>query len=283
MYVRRCGLVAMVLGSAGLCACTEPMGDEPVVPPVCEEATYRIASVDLADTWGDAARLALDVDGDGVAENKLGSLNATLTQVYGDWAPGPALDAALAGSTAWLVRTVRCDARLEVSLGAGRVTGGQVVDPSWGEPAVGAVMEARGGVGVLPAGRLGDGASAAVDDGWAEGLALRVALRSAPPGLAGTLGLGIEVDDTLLAPVAAFLSRALAAGDSRFAAGLDLDRDGAVSVAELRQAPAVRTLLAADLDLTAPCATGACPPGGDGVDEHISLGLGFTARPIELR
>ncbi len=274
-----------VLGAGGT-ACTEP-DDGPGTAPSCSTSTYRVAAIELAQTWGDAPRLGLDVDGDGDVDNKLGSLNATLTQVYGDWDPGAGLTRLLAsGSTAWLTQVERCEGvpHLAVRLGLGTDGDGdgRFEEVSWGEPAVGEGLRARGGEGVLPVGRLGDGAGVGGDDGWASALGLTVAVRSEARELVASVGLGVEVTDELLAPVASFLSAALARGDSRFAAGIDLDRDGAVSVAELRQAPAVSALLASDLDLTGSCTDGVCLPGTDGVLDRISLGFGLTARPITL-
>ncbi len=281
--------VVGVLGAVAAVGCTEPVDDGPDTPPACAREAFRIEQVDLAATWGDAARLALDVDGDGDADNKLGSLNATLTQVYGDWQPGAAIAALLArGPTGWLVRVERCQAspRLAVSVAVGTdVDGdGAYAVADWGEPATGAGNEARAGVGFLPTGRLGDGTGGgAGGDGWSPELGLTFAIRPGARDLVATVGFGVEVTDTLLAPVAGFLSAALARGDSRFAAGIDLDHDGTVSVAELRQAPAVRTLLASDLDLTVPCGAGECyQPGGDGVPDRISLGFGIVARAVDL-
>ncbi len=288
----RAFLVVAGLASAGATGCTDPGADPPVTAPTCEATAYRVARVDLASTWGDAARLALDLDGDGDGDNKLGSLNATLTQVYGDWRPDLAISGLLArASTGWLLRIERCEGsnRLAVSLGLGDDADGDGVFAvaDWGEPAIGAGGEARGGVGFVPVGLLGAGigapAGAGDDAGWEPELGLAVALQPGARDLTATIGLGVEVTDELLAPVAGFLSAALADGDSRFADGIDLDRDGAVSVAELRQAPAVRTLLASDLDLTAPCADGTCyQPGGDGVLDRISLGFGVVALPIDV-
>ncbi len=282
-------LLAGLMG-VGVVACTEPIDDGPPPPPVCSATTYRIATAALASTWGDAVRLGLDLDGDGDVDNKLGSLNATLTQVYGDWHPEAAMAELLADrSTAWMLRVERCagTAGLAVSLGVGTDDDGdgRLAVGGWGEPAVGEGLEARGGIGLLPVGRLGAGASAAggADDGWSPELGMAVALHAGTRDLTATLGFGVEVTDALLAPVAGFLSAALARGDSRFAAGIDLDRDGVVSVAELRQAPAVRTLLASDLDLAVPCGDGECyQPGSDGVLDRISLGLGITARPAAI-
>jgi hypothetical protein len=276
-------LAALVLG-AGSTACTEP-DDGPAPTPSCSSTTYRVAAVELARTWGDAPRLGLDIDGDGDVDNKLGSLNATLTQVYGDWDPSAGLTRLLASTTtAWLVKVERCDdtPRLAMSLGLGTGDDGRFDTVTWGKPAIGDGPLVRGGEGVLPVGRLGDGASVGGDDGWSSELGLTVAVRSEARDLVANVGLGVEVTDELLAPVAGFLSAALARGDSRFAAGIDLDRDGVVSVAELRQAPAVRSLLASDLDLTGACVDGVCAPGRDGALDRISLGFGLTARPITL-
>lgn len=266
-------VAAGVLAAFGGAACTEPIDDGVEPEPACSAATYRIDAVDVAATWGDATALALDLDRDGDRDNKLGSLNATLTQVYADWHPEDALAALLAApSTGWMLKVGRCEgsARLEASVGLGTDDDGDgVFAVEWGAPAIGEGNEAWGGVGLLPVARLGDGAGQGGDGGWSAELGLAIALRPDGNGMAATVGFGVEVTDELLAPVAGFLSAALASGDSRFAAGIDLDHDGVVSVAELRMAPAVRTLLASDLDLV----------GADGVADRISLGLGVRARP----
>jgi hypothetical protein len=277
--------VALVAGLLGVGGCS-PTGDddEPTASPSCTSTTYRVSHVELASAWGDVVRLGVDIDGDGDLDNKLGGLNATLTQVYGDWRPQEAMDAMLGGAVAWLARVERCDdgPALAVQVAVGVDSDGdrafEVTD--WGEPAIGEGREARGGVGFLPVGRLGAGAGEAAD-GWSPELGLAIVLRPGTRELTAIFGFGVAVSDELLAPVAGFLSAALARDDSRFADGLDLDRDGAVSVGELRQAPAVRALLASDLDLTVPCGGGECyQPGGDGVADRISLGLGVTLAPV---
>lgn len=278
--------VAGFLG-AGATACTEPSDEGSEPPPSCTAAAYRIEEVALAQTWGDAVQRGLDLDGDGDVDNKLGSLNATLTQLYGDWHPEAAIATLLEGDTAWLVRTERCagSRRVAVSVGVG-VDGdgdGAVEVADWGGPAIGEGNEARGGVGFVPVGRLGDGAGGGLAAGWSPELGLAIAMGPRRDELTATIGFGVEITDELLAPVAGFLSAALASGDSRFADGIDLDRDGKVSVVELRQAPAVRALLAGDLDLTVPCAGGECyQPGSDGVLDRISLGFGVVARPVAV-
>lgn len=283
------GAAWALVAATGFAGCTEPVDDGVEPPPACSARTYRIEAVDLAATWGDATAFGLDVDRDGDRDNKLGSLNATLTQVYGDWDPEAAIAELLAApATGWMMKVERCEgsARVAVAMGVGDDADGDgafdVAD--WGEAAVGEGDEAWGGVGFLPLGRLGDGAGTDDGDGgWSPELGLAMALRPDPRGLAATVGFGVEVTDELLAPVAGFLSEALANGDSRFAAGIDLDRDGVVSVAELRMAPAVRTLLANDLDLAVPCGEGDCyAPGGDGVVDRISLGFSVRARPAPV-
>jgi hypothetical protein len=167
---------ALVVGLAGVgaAACTEPGDGDPAAPPSCSADTYRIADVDLAATWGDAVRLGLDMDGDGDVDNKLGSLNATLTQVYGDWRPDEAIDALLGrATTGWMMKVERCPAtqRLAIHVAVGGDADGdgafEVAD--WGEPAVGWANRARGGVGFLPTGRLGAGTGTAVGAGSAGG------------------------------------------------------------------------------------------------------------------
>ncbi|HVV86882.1 MAG TPA: hypothetical protein VHE35_27780 [Kofleriaceae bacterium] len=276
---------------AGLAAGCAADGDDSSgpPPPSCSATTYRVSRVTLPATWGDSAALALDVDGDGDLDNKLGSLEATLTQVYGNWHPDVALASMLASrSTGWLLKVERCEGspRLAVSLGVGTDADGdgafEVAD--WGEPAVGSGQVARGGVGALPVARLGDGTgSPDGDDGWAPELGLAVSIQPGARDFTATIGMGVEVTDELLAPVAGFLTAALQAGDSRFAAGIDLDHDGTVSVTELRQAAAVRTLLSSDLDLTIPCDTGECyQPNTDGLADRISIGFGITAVPVRV-
>ena len=141
-------LAAGFLG-AGATACIEPSAEGSVAPPSCLVAAYRIEEVALAQTWGDAVQRGLDLDGDGDVDNKLGSLNATLTQLYGDWHPEAAIASLLRGNTGWLVRTERCagSRRVAVSVGVGADGDGdgafEVAD--WGEPAIGEGNAARGG------------------------------------------------------------------------------------------------------------------------------------------
>jgi hypothetical protein len=158
-------------------------------------------------------------------------------------------------------------ARLARGADADRDGRPEVVDD--GVPASGDGVAAAGGVGLVPVGYFADGAGMADDAAWESALAFTVSAREAARGeLTLTIGAAVELGDAALAPAAAFLTDELARG-SLFAKTVDMNRDGEITVAELRASPAVSTLLGADVDTD-----------DDGVMDRLSIGFSVGAEDV---
>lgn len=274
MWVRL--LLSSLLPSAILAGCADLPGDEPPPTGECRSDQLRLTQVHLPQSGSEAAGLGFDLDGDRVIDNQLGSLTAALAAIYPAWDPETWLADRLADAEVhWLARLDRCDgepswearlARAEDVDADGRP---EIVDE--GAPAQGDGAVASGGTGLVPVGYFADGGGMAEDAAWEDAPALSMSARDASDGsVTLTLGLAVPLGDAALAPAAAFLTAELASG-SRFAAGIDTDDDGIVSVRELRASPAVAVLLAPDVDTD-----------GDGTPDAISIGFSATARPITV-
>ena len=249
-----------------------------------EAQVYQIDRVELPRSPSAASAAALDLDGLGGGDNQLGLLHAAIVAVSASWDVGPALTAHLgAGHLRWAVRTERCargEGLLAVELArADDADGDGVLEllargaPASSPDAVGADddLRARGGVAEIPLGFLTDGAG---DDGvalWVPGRAFAVELTRAVDGsLDGRLGFALgPIPDAALAPLARYATGALtdpSVGPAWRAQ--DRDRDGTISIAELRVL--VDALVRADLDLE----------GSDGVADHLSAAVVVHATPV---
>lgn len=262
------GSIAALLGACGF----DPSEVDPV-PATCAPRVYRIEAVELPRSGTAAAQLAIDLDGDGDADNRLGRLHATLASFFSDWRPDDQLTARLAdGRLDWFATVARCDGEVAIGLVAGRDDDGDgryTLEPG-GEPALGDDRLVQGGEVSLPLLGFTDPLGLGDAPGWAAGLGVAVAPRMLDDDhLEAVVGAGIHLDDAALAPVAGFLTRHL--GDSVIARALDGDDDGAITVAELRDSPAIAALIEDDVDVT----------GADGVADHVSLG--FTLRATAAR
>lgn len=266
MWVRILPSLVPVLALAG---CAElPLDDSGAAGP-CATSTLAVTAIQLPGSGSEAAALGFDLDGDRSIDNQLGKLSAALSALYDAWTPEDWVNQRLAaGEVQWLAQIDRCEGEpgWAARLGRGVDTDDdgrpdQIEDDA---PATGAGGVVRDGIGRIPVGLLADGGGVAADAAWEDGFALAVAARAGAGGeMTLTVGATVALGDAALAPAAAFLTAELARG-SRFAAGVDTDRDRVVSVAELRASPAVASLLAPDL-------AGA-----------LSIGFELTARPIRL-
>lgn len=263
-----------VLFVGGFAACTYDPSGAPT-PIACQPSVYRIESVAMPRTGAAAAQLALDLDGDGTADNRLGRLHATLASFFSDWRPDEHLTARLAGERAapWLLSVERCEGTLAVGLVRGR-DDGAALEPI-GTPAIGAdtgagLLRAFDGRGAVPLHGFTDGLGASDDDGWvdAAGLAVALALDPDDGSIDATIGAGLDLTDVALTPVAAFLTTHLA--DSLIARALDADHDRTITVAELRASETVAALIALDVDVAE----------ADGVLDHASIAFSIHARPL---
>lgn len=256
--------------------CSELPGDDVATSGPCSTEVLRLSAVHLPRTGGEAAVLGFDLDGDRVVDNQLGALSAALAAIYPRWDPEQWLGERMAEREVhWLARIDRCDgdpnwqARLSRAADADGDGRPEILDD--GVAASGGGTVAEGGIGLIPVGYFADGGGLAATAAWEDAPAFSVSARPATGGdVTLTIGLSVPLGDEALAPAAAFLTAELARG-SRFAAGIDLDDDDIVSVAELRASPAVDTLLAADID-----------SDGDGRPDGISIGFSATGRPILL-
>ncbi len=265
--------IALALG------CIDAPGALPDPGARCTTDHHRITSVTLPRTAAEASRMGFDLDGaqggDPAIDNQLGALSAALSVIYDDWRPADALTARLAQrDVLWLLAIERCvgaaGVRVALARGNDNDGDGRLRLDAPGVPAEGPGATAGGGVGLVPVGHVTDGGGTAAVDLWEEAPSLTVAVRTGSTGVVATIGLGLELADQALAPAAAFLTDELTAG-SRFAAGIDADRDRVVTVAELQASPAVRALLAADVDLT-----------GAGRASHRSIGFEVGAVPVTV-
>jgi hypothetical protein len=273
MWVRHLLPPILVVGSLmSGCAADLPDGDGVTGP--CETQHLRITSVHLPRTGGEAALIGFDLDGDRVVDNQLGALNASLHAVYDAWDAEMWLSDRLAErEVQWLAMVERCeDARAwSARLARGADADGdgrpEIVDD--GVPASGDGTAAEGGVGLVPVGYFADGAGMADDAAWEDGLAFTVSARASAGGdVTLTIGAAVELGDAALAPAARFLTDELARG-SLFAKTVDMNRDGTVTVAELRASPAISTLLGADVDTD-----------DDGVADRLSIGFSVEAESV---
>lgn len=272
MWVRLL-LPLLPFSSSLLLACTEsPDGTGQTGP--CTTQDLRITSVHLPSSGSEAAALGFDLDGDRVIDNQLGALNASLHAVYDEWDAEAWLTTRLEErEVQWLAMVERCEgerdwsARLAQGGDADRDGRPEIVDD--GVPALGDGTAADGGVGLVPVGYFADGAGMADEAAWEDGLSFTVSAREAAGGaMTLTIGVAVELGDRALAPAAAFLTAELERG-SLFAKTVDMNRDGVITVAELRASPAVSTLLGADIDTD-----------DDGVADRLSIGFSVQAQSV---
>lgn len=279
--IPRAVAVALLVGAGFATGCAyEPTGE--VAPVECSPSLYQIDAVALPRSGTGAADLALDLDGDGTADNRLGRLHATLAGFFSDWRPDEHLTARLtrpgAAALPWFATVERCRGTLAVDLargldddGDGRFTIAPGDDAAIGrDDATGRGRTAADGTGEVPLLGFTDGLGRSDDAGWIDARGLAVALAPSldeDGGLTATVGVGLDLTDVALAPVAGFLTSHL--HNSALARGLDGDDDGVVSVAELRASEAVAALIARDVDVA----------GADGVLDHVSIAFSIHASP----
>jgi hypothetical protein len=269
------GSIGAVIALGG--ACTEGGAAVDPSPSTCATTAYRIDAVGLPRSGTGAAQIALDLDGDGTPDNRLGRLNATLATFYSDWRPDERLTARLTGrDVAWLVTVEHCEGEVAIDLMQGRDADGDgrfELAPA-GDAAIGDDLLASYGVAELPLIGFTDPLGLAAAPGWVAARGVAVALRGQDTGpdldqLDAVVGVGIELGDDALAPVAGFLTHHL--GDSAVARALDADHDAVISVAELRASETIAALIADDVDVD----------GVDGVFDRVSLAFTIHARAVQ--
>ncbi|MCX5741617.1 MAG: hypothetical protein NT062_03855 [Proteobacteria bacterium] len=220
--------------------------------------TYRLDGVTLPTDGPSARALGLDLSGDGTVDNQLGLAHGFLAQQSPDFAIEPVLVPRLQTAIQWTLQVYDDD---------GTIIGARLSHDDGLAPA--ALLDRADPTGVL----VGDGGLVPLgaltdrfgDDalGWIDARHLRIAIdHVSDTSLDARLAISIgeaDVLDVALPNLARYFTWELGLGTSVFAAELDTDHDGAVSVAELHVNPIVRSLLDADLH--------------DGGSPALSLGL----------
>lgn len=244
-------------------------------PAACTRDAYRIASVTLPRSGAAAAQIALDLDGDGDGDNELGRLNATLATFYSDWRPDDRLTAALAREVPWFITVERCEGEVAIDLVQGDDADH---DGRWrlapgGDAAIGDDLLATFGEAALPVFGFTDPLGLSTAPGWVSVRGVAVSLQGQDGGdrgdqLDAIVGVGLELTDEALGPVAAFLTHHLP--DSVVARALDADHDGVITVTELRASPTIAQLIANDIDVA----------GSDGVADRASLAFTLHAAAV---
>jgi hypothetical protein len=226
------------------------------IPLTCapDTRTYRLTSVDPSVR----AAEAIDLDGDGVRDNLLGSAHDLVSQLSPEFAVAPRLDARLAGDVPWLITLDRCgdEVRVTIDRGVQLHAGDDGLLAAKVLPrAVGTVrgdrIEARDGVVRFPLTALADALGNADSAGWTEGDGLIVRATLDGDVLAGVLAAAIETATArtrLAPPIAAFLTAQPA--DHLMKQGADLDRDGVVTADELTATATFQGLVQGDVIVT---------------------------------
>ena len=267
---------------------------------------YVFDSIAVARTSPEATAHALDLDGDGEVDNKLGGLFAAL-DVQSSYSLGSRTASAV--TTGRLIELQSIDASdfddsevAAVGLARGADLDGDPDDNFSGSESFEVVPVAGAGgllYGAIEGGELAAGPGrAAIQLAFDREvpvlafspLSTRVRCQVADSGLAdGVIGFGIAEDrvvDTVLPALAAGLNATVdrqcqpscPAGSEgeAFLSFFDDDGDGAISVEELTSnALLAATINNPDLDLLD--GEGNPTPGGDGINDSLSFGFGFTA------
>ncbi len=200
------------------------------------------------------------------------------------------------GKVAWVLSTTTCGTQVRVDLGRATDADGdgrytlEPRDPiAAGGTSVAGHISAREGRGAAPVAMLADPLGTFADPGWIDADALGVDLMVTGDEVSGVLGFALPVPDALPViggPLAAYFTKLLAAGDSDWAAMIDTDHDGVITVDEFLNGPIgdgsmdslVKILLSPDLTLY-----GEGSRYGDSEDrpaEALSTGIGIHAHVI---
>lgn len=292
-------LAALALPLALACTADHDVTPPGLAPPSCTMTyqTYRIDELRLPETNAEANLLGLDLDhrpSDNSAgvDNILGVSHVTMIALTTAWNVNPAIAGHLAaGRLQWALRLGQCadgaEIRVELVQAADGDGDGRLELLAAGLASVGTAgprIATRDGAGMVPVGFLTDGQGDLATDAWQLGLGLASELTVDPDGaLTGKVGVGIgRLTDLALAPIAAYASTALAdpGGVGDYWRTQDRDRDGVISPTEVRAF--FEAIAAPDLDL------GDCDQldcylldDQDRTNDHVSLGLGVHAVPVE--
>jgi hypothetical protein len=298
------GPIAGILTLASGCLAGDP--DQPPIPlgaepAPCQVSTghYLIEAIELPRSASSAMQLGLDLDGDEQMrpDNAGGSLLSAFLSQYATGASD--LDAAVAskltdGRLRWVLAVETCadgnDAWTRV--GVHRALDGdddgllELVEhpgPPAGGRLQGSMLRVEIGFGPVPLSAFVDVLD--LDDSveWVDGDGVMIEATFGDDGiLEGKLGVGLEEDQlraTIDPRLAEFFTYKLGRGESEFAAELDEDADGIVTVDELDASGIMDSLVSPDVDLFDGSVYW---PNRDGVKDRVSLGIGFAARPVAV-
>jgi hypothetical protein len=273
-----------------------------LAPCELEARAYRIDAVDVPASISAALAVSLDLDDDTSArpDNAAGSIYAMLAGQYEgrlDQLRASIQAAFDGGRVRWILEVATCaDGGNHARIGLHRASdldgdGVFRVLPYGYLPAVGerngVHILAREGTAAAPVSALFDVLGAEPDITWVDGYAFTAEIDSeyGDGSISGRLGLGLDRRAFAVAavPLAAFYTEMLNLGASDYALTLDANADGVITADEFVEDQLMASFAAPDLDLIAPFAgVDVYWPHRDGLEDSISLGLGFTAVPVEL-
>ncbi|MBT8494869.1 MAG: hypothetical protein KJO07_17565 [Deltaproteobacteria bacterium] len=294
----RTTLVSFVLGALAT-GCIEGAEPEPMPAELygsCDAIRlYQVTAVQVPVNVEEAVDFGLDLDGDRLQDNTLGTTNVAINSVLAgresDWAQRAIDD----GRLTWFIEVESCDGYTRIGSHRGLAGGGM---DSGGLRAVG-VADAipADGEGFFPISAFAELPGNADNDvRWVRGLGLSANLRESGGVLQGSVGIGItpaNVRGVLLPTFAMGMSRIirdtdgcpLACPEDSDAWALvelfDEDVDGVVTADELADNSIVGALSYPDVDLIG--AYNGEPvywPGHDQVADHMSVGIGIEAVEI---
>ncbi len=292
-------LIASIL-SLGCTTTPEPPTAPALLYPSCgRSALYQVTEIHLAETQDEVRLQSLDIDGDDVADNRLGSWRVSIESILeesSDW-PQRAIES---GDLQWLIDIEECvdqdgTAYRRVASHRGSSDG---IEASGGMPAI--ALDARGardGNALMPLSAFAELPGSPLGPvAWARGAGFAAALEVDGQTLSGTLAAGFrppDVRDVVLPGLASSLTRVLeetegcpeACPDGSYGALVvnffDSNKDGRVELAELEDNAIVDGLSQPDLDLVSPFDGQATYwPLHDLESDHISFGVAVVAERI---
>jgi hypothetical protein len=255
-----------------------------------DQATHRTLRIDhlaMARTHDQANAAALDIDGDGTAENLLGNAIVSVTVIAPELEDTDPvrLDDRLASDLAWLIEIEQCDrdARVTVARGEvddqGRVHVADDGQVAAGGSAVAGSIDVELGIGVVPLGALVDFSDTGAT-GWhpmfPANLHIDLLDGAAEATIAGASGPGFF--DVIVEPFHAYAQAQVEVWGPIF----DDDNDGEITLAELRASGLVTGFVRADVDVGGDVLAPPDRPALDGVSDSMSFGFKIHAVDVDV-